>query len=529
MLRYARSRYAARKREGARGERLLSFITEAKSTTPRTTLPRARRDSRLHSADHHTTVLDPPRGRASYALLAAVLLGGATGLAVGLARSDDVTDLMFERELETPRAALELMPSLDAIEAPPQLPVEVALAPTSIPSSSPERVTSAPVAAAAVIEDAASVQHHDRVVVTDRLRDRESLSVALARHGLAGEQVGGLIAALRGNVDLRGLRPGDVFRVESQGDLLESGALVSFEYRPLRTSGAPVRWRASLAEDRWQGEKVTTPVTTEVVPLAGEVQSSLYVAMRALGEGSTLVSRFVDVFAWDIDFYRQPQRGDTFKVLVEKQFAEGRFVGYGRVLAAEYVNAGEVHRGFAFQSGDGKLAGFFDENGRARQKTFLRNPLESVHVTSRYGQRFHPVLRQKKAHHGVDYGAGTGTPFWAIADGVVEEARYSPTAGNMIVVRHMGGYATEYFHASRFAEGIRPGARVRQRQVIGYVGSTGRSTGPHLHFGMKKRGGYVDPAKQVFPPAEPVPKKYQKEFNDIVGPLLVELEAIENA
>ena len=274
-------------------------------------------------------------------------------------------------------------------------------------------------------------------------------------------------------------------------------------------------------------EREETPVETRISALGGEISSSLYVSMIAQGEDSNLVNRFVDVFAWDIDFYRETQKGDRYKVIVEKQYAAGRFIGYGKVLAAEYVNAGTVHRGFNFKSGDGKVTGIFDEKGKAMEKTFLKNPLEIARITSRYGQRFHPVLRRRKKHNGVDYGASRGTPFWAVADGVIKEARYSASAGNMIVLRHANGFETEYFHAQRFAKGLRAGQKVKQRQVIGYVGNTGRSTGPHLHFGMRRRGSYVDPGRQRFPAARPVPQAYQQEYLKLVKPLLAEIEALE--
>jgi murein DD-endopeptidase MepM/ murein hydrolase activator NlpD len=271
------------------------------------------------------------------------------------------------------------------------------------------------------------------------------------------------------------------------------------------------------------------PIETEIAALTGTVRSSLYQAMVDAGEDPVLVDKFVDVFAWNVDFYRQTQRGDTYKVLVEKKRAGGRFLGYGRVVAAEYDNAGNVHRGFLFQSKDGKHDGTYDEEGNALMRTFLKNPMEIARITSSYGMRFHPVLGRNKAHQGVDYGAPTGTPVWSVADGVVAEARYSNSAGNMILVKHINGFETQYFHLSRFADSIRPGARIKQKQVIGYVGSTGMSTGPHLHFGLLKGGGHVDPQKQKFPNAKPVPKEYRGELEDFVRPLLAELQALGRA
>ncbi len=589
LLRYARSSHGQSRTSGSTSSPSRGGLSRSQRRKPpsrsakkRSAPVREEPPCPSRSLEYATTIIDPPRrSRASYAVMAAMLLGGAAGLGVGFLRAHGG---------EEPRAAaaepgtLELMPALDdeIRGASPRLasasrqPATTTSGHTDVKGakSAGKDVTARSAAAAREPREpsalssmspstsparagaGASVALADepvREVITDRLREHESLSLALSRHSIGIDDINALVAALRGKVDLRGLRAGDVFRLESQevaaaalaptapsattttaGSTTPSDTnaaalvLTAFEYSPRRAIGAPVRWRVAKEGDGWQVEKKVTPITTKVVALGGEVSSSLYVALRGLGEGGALVNRFVDVFAWDIDFYRQPKKGDTFKVIVEKQFADGRFVGYGKVLAAEYVNAGEAHRGFAFASKDDKVAGYFDENGRAREKTFLKNPLEIALITSSYGQRFHPILRRQRSHHGVDYGASKGTAFWAVADGVVQEAHYSKSAGNMIVIRHINGYTTEYFHASRFAEGMRPGLKVKQRQVIGYVGSTGRSTGPHLHFGMKKKGNYVDPGKQVFPAANPVPQRYLQEFKQQVGPLLAELEALEN-
>jgi murein DD-endopeptidase MepM/ murein hydrolase activator NlpD len=271
------------------------------------------------------------------------------------------------------------------------------------------------------------------------------------------------------------------------------------------------------------------PIETKLEGVTGAVRSSLYQAMLEAGEDANLVERFVDVFAWNIDFYRQTRAGDQWKVLVEKKYAGGRFLGYGRVMAAEYVNAGAVYRGFLFSSKDGKQSGTYDDEGSGLQRTFLKAPMEITHVTSSYGMRFHPLKKDEQFHHGIDYGAPIGTPIWTVADGVVEMAKMNGGAGNMVKIKHMNGFETEYFHMSRFADGIHEGSRVKQKQLIGYVGSTGLSTGPHLHFGMFKNGDHVDPSKQKFPNAAGVPKPYEGEFKKFMQPLLEQLRSLDAA
>jgi murein DD-endopeptidase MepM/ murein hydrolase activator NlpD len=366
------------------------------------------------------------------------------------------------------------------------------------------------------------------------LQKDEALSSALARMGVNSDERSALVRALVPHLETRSLRPGAVFSLRKD----VTGALERFEIKALSGNGVPrdvvaVRTVAPIMEERPEPSFAVThhdaPIEVELASISGSVRSSLYQAMVEGGEDPVLVDKFVDVFAWNVDFYRQTQRSDTFKVLVEKRRAGGRFLGYGRVLAAEYNNAGTVHRGVLFESKDGQHTGTYDEEGSALMRTFLKSPMEMARITSSYGMRFHPVLGRNKAHEGVDYGAAIGTPVWSVADGVVQEARYSATAGNMIVLKHINGFTTEYFHLSRFSDDVRVGQRLKQKQIIGYVGNTGMSTGPHLHFGMLKSGSHVDPQKQKFPNARPVPGDYAKEFDAFVSPLLAELKALDSA
>lgn len=364
---------------------------------------------------------------------------------------------------------------------------------------------------------------------TDRMRSRETLSQALARHDLSPQDAADVIAALGQQLNLKQIRAGDVFVIEKNLGYAQVQAPFSlFELIREEAEGIPVRYRVIRSElGALETGRVVTPVIQKRTVLSGRVSSSLYEGILLAGGDAGLVNRFSELFGWQLDFYREAQKGDSFKVIVESRYAEGRLIGYGRVLAAEYNNSGKIYRGFRFESEDSKFQGFFDERGQSIEKGFLRAPIALTRITSRYGQRFHPVLRRQKKHNGVDYGAPTGTPFWAIADGVVLEARYSPTAGRMIRIRHRGGYVTEYFHSSRIASGIRPGASVKQKQIIGYVGTTGRSTGPHLHFGMMLNKNYVDPGRQRFPAGRPLPSRLVGSYFTKIRPLLEELKKIE--
>ncbi len=285
--------------------------------------------------------------------------------------------------------------------------------------------------------------------------------------------------------------------------------------------------KASLAKDMGGEVKISvnkTQVYREHALINGVVSNSISSAIVEQGGDAQLVNSFADIFAWQIDFFRDTREGDSYQMIVEKNIADGRFVGYGRVLAAEYSGERKSLRGFYFESVDGKVAGFFDHEGRSLKNAFLKAPLKLASITSGFNKhRFHPVQKRIKPHNGVDYGANRGTPFMAVANGVVTNAGFSRFNGNWVRLKHMNGYETEYLHATKLAPGIHVGARVNQGQVIGYVGKTGLATGYHLHFGMKLAGNYVDPVKQNFARSEGVPAKYLREFSSNIAAMVIAL------
>jgi len=236
------------------------------------------------------------------------------------------------------------------------------------------------------------------------------------------------------------------------------------------------------------------------------------------------VNAFSGIFAWQFDFFRESRGGDTYQMIVERNVADGRFVGFSRVLAAEYNNGNKRMRGYFFESGDKQVAGFFDDTGRSLKNAFLKAPLKLANISSGFNKkRFHPIQKRIKPHNGVDYGANIGAPVMAVATGVVTNAGFSPFNGNWVRLKHMNGYETEYLHANKLAKGIRVGASVKQGQIICFVGKTGLATGPHLHFGMKKNGEYVDPTKQNFARSAGVPQKYMKEFTSNIAAMAIAL------
>ena len=255
-----------------------------------------------------------------------------------------------------------------------------------------------------------------------------------------------------------------------------------------------------------------------LVAIRGEIDrdhSSLIAAVTGAGEDVSLAIALADVFAGDIDFNHDVQPGDHFEVVFEQVLREGARVGYGDVVAATFSNDGRTYTAFRYQPPGGK-PGYYDAQGRSLHRFFLASPLKfEPRVTSSFSyRRLHPVLRIRRPHLGVDFGAARGAPVVAIADGTVVGARYMGGGGKTVVLRHASGYESRYLHLSSFGKGLRRGARVQQGQIIGRVGSTGLSTGAHLHYELKRNGSHVNPVAEhkKHPPGEPVPLAFRAAF-----------------
>lgn len=256
----------------------------------------------------------------------------------------------------------------------------------------------------------------------------------------------------------------------------------------------------------------------------GQIDSSLFEAVTQMGESSELAMTLANIFAWDIDFVRDLRQGDSFSVLVEKRYRQGKPAGYGRVLAADFRNNGELYQAFYF-SDDNGIGRYYDEEGHSLQKAFLKAPLEFSRISSGYtNKRFHPITKSWKAHPAIDYAAPKGTPIKTVGDGTITRIGRTRGNGNFIEVRHSGGYKTMYLHMSRFAKGMGQGKRVVQGQVIGYVGATGLATGPHLCFRMKRNDAPVNPYKVKAPAAKPVSAAQMQNFRQQVTALRNELD-----
>jgi murein DD-endopeptidase MepM/ murein hydrolase activator NlpD len=329
--------------------------------------------------------------------------------------------------------------------------------------------------------------------------------------GVPGSEAHRLISATRRTkerkkgIDYRRLRPKDLVTLRLEGKRVEF-----IEVRREYATEMPDVVRAKSRGDGFESRQVDFAVDIKLARVTGVVKSTLSEAVDALGEYPVLLNNYVELFGWAMDFYRETRVDDRFSVLVEKLYLDGVFVGYGRLLSGVYKSGlhGEM---IAFRHSL-KKGGFavYDATGRSMQRAFLRNPVPITRITSSYGMRFHPVLGKRKKHNGVDYGAPTGTKVWTVARGRVKYAAWAGASGKLVIISHANGYETIYAHLSRIH--VRKGQYVAQRQLIGRVGTTGRSTGPHLHYGMKRHGRYVDPLRQRFARGAALPKAKKAQF-----------------
>jgi murein DD-endopeptidase MepM/ murein hydrolase activator NlpD len=257
---------------------------------------------------------------------------------------------------------------------------------------------------------------------------------------------------------------------------------------------------------------------------SGRVETTLSHTIESLKISSDLTNKFVDIFAWVVDFQRL-QKGDQFRIIYEENVVEGKSIGIGRILGVNFEHSNQKYYAFPYDQGDG--VDFFDEEGNSLRKALLKYPIEFTRISSRYSKnRFHPVVKVFRPHLGTDFAAPTGTPIRSVGDGVVEEAQYKTNNGNYVKIRHNSTYTTGYLHMSKIATGIKPGVRVRQGQTIGYVGSTGLATGPHLCYRFWKNGVQVDALKVELPPSLPIKQEHFNTFETHKNDMIRRLELI---
>lgn len=272
-------------------------------------------------------------------------------------------------------------------------------------------------------------------------------------------------------------------------------------------------------------EEITFDV--KFLTISSTINSSLFEDGIKAGCHPQLILNFADIFAWDVDFFSDLRKNDSFKLLFEGIYRDGEFVKYGKILAAEFTNREKRFRAFYFEDPKGR-SGYYDDNGKSVDREFLKSPLRYSRISSRFSKkRYHPILRIYRPHSGVDYAAPTGTPVEATCDGKIIFIGWKKDYGKCIKIRHNHIYTSFYGHLSRYANGMKQGKRVKQGQVIGYVGATGLSTGPHLDYRLKKRGKFIDPLKFKSPRVRSISEALRPQFEKSKRQLLVKLEQLD--
>jgi len=349
----------------------------------------------------------------------------------------------------------------------------------------------------------------------------ESLAKVLDKLGVGAKDRATVIAAAKQTPELTKLKAGQ----EIHARLRPDGGLVALHVpfdrkKSLRLSMEDGTLMAHRHERR--GEK-------RLSFASASVQSSLYSDGQSAGLSDEQIAELAAIFGWDVDFALGLRAGDRFSVVYEAEYIDGKKTDDGDILAAEFVNRGKTYRAVRFEEDDGSI-GYFAPDGTSMKQAFLRNPLKLAKVTSGFSlSRFHPVLQERRAHKGVDYSAPVGTPVKATGSGVVQFSGRQNGYGNVVELQHGERHTTVYGHLSRFAEGIAPGTRVQQGQIIGYVGQTGIATGPHLHYEFRIAGQHRDPLTVKLPPATPLKDQKLAEFKEKTAPLLAQLENLKES
>lgn len=359
----------------------------------------------------------------------------------------------------------------------------------------------------------AELPEHSLILTVEK---NDTLDAVLTAGGLTRGESAVLTREFGKSLDVRRIKPGHLLRFHYDQHGVVDGVQMKItgwgQLEAVR-EGPTFRVEAKPA--------VIQQIETSI---AASVDRSLYEAIRDAGEGPQLVQQLVDVFQWDVDFF-QLRKGDSFSLVVTKQFAGSDLVGYGPITAARFTHRGTTYEAFRHENADG-TAGYYGRAGAPLRKQFLKAPLKFTRVTSGFSKRrFHPVLNVFRPHHGIDYGAPTGTPVMTTADGVVVEARFKSGEGNFVRIRHNAAYETYYLHLSRFAKGLKKGSKVMQGEVIGYVGATGLATGPHLDYRVTERGKWLNPLhlKSITP--DPLRGAQLARFKGNVARLVTRLDA----
>ncbi len=385
-----------------------------------------------------------------------------------------------------------------------------------VPEPIPVRIVIEPLALSATsVGDSGTIIY----VQEDRFRRSDTLATLIERLGADEDEAATLLRSSRAAQPFRFLLPGTT--VQAKVD--EVGRLRSLSFLTDRDTLLSV----DRLGDSFRRFEQQADVARGIEMKSGEIKTSLFAATDAAGIPDAIAVQLADIFGGDVDFHRDLRRGDRFGVVFETFYHGGKTVRFGRVLAAEFYSQRKTYRAVWFQDPWGR-GGYYTPDGENLRKVFLRSPLEFSRITSGFGLRRHPIFRQWRAHQGIDYGAPVGTRVKSTGDGVVSFAGRRNGYGNLIVLRHHGGYSTYYAHLRNFASALRAGSRVVQGEIIGYVGQTGWANGPHLHYEFHLHNQNRNPLTMAFPAAQPILAIEQAAFRRTADPVIARLDLLKS-
>lgn len=346
-------------------------------------------------------------------------------------------------------------------------------------------------------------------VIKERVKKNEFLSDILLKYGVSYSTIDFIARHTKDTFDVRKIRRGNKYTVICDNDTSLNALYFAYEINPYRY----VLYDFSDSLELKKGRK---EIRIETDTIEGVISSSLWNSLVEVNGDPNLANELSEIYAWTIDFFGL-QKGDEYEVIYEKQYVDDEYIELGKIIAAKFHHGGINRFSFYFeQNGSGD---YFDEEGNSLQRTFLKAPLRFSRISSGFSNsRMHPVLKIRRPHHGVDYAAPTGTPVYTVGDGQVIKKGYQKRGGgNYVKIKHNGTYSTTYMHLKGFAKGLVVGKQLKQGDLVGYVGSSGLATGPHLDFRFYRNGKAINPLKVESPPSKPIESAYQIKFDSVVN------------
>jgi murein DD-endopeptidase MepM/ murein hydrolase activator NlpD len=370
----------------------------------------------------------------------------------------------------------------------------------------------------AIAREALATPSNHETTKQTRVKNGDTMAAIFARHKLSATDLHNIMALGKATRGLRYIKPGDTIQIRRDA----GGKLLELTHEKNRLEAL----RVSRTEKGFQAEQIQREPETRISYASSKIENSLFEAGQKSGLPQAVIMELAGIFGWDIDFALDIRQGDEYRLVYEEQFLDGEKIRNGSILAAEFVNQGRRYRAVRYQPKNGR-ADYYTPTGQNMRKAFLRSPVDFRRISSRFGKRHHPVLNRMRMHKGVDYAAARGTPIRATGDGKIIYRGRKGGYGKTVIIRHGSKYSSLYAHMSSYNRKARNGNRVKQGQIIGYVGATGRATGPHLHYEFRVHGVHRNPLTVKLPSAASINKKLKADFFEQTRGLIAQLDGLQ--